>query len=435
MKLRLPSAVLLLGCVDAGSGSGRSIIFQASPIRGRRELSHGIEVAEHRPEPRRPLDCRRGQPGAAARILFRRDRRRPVEDHRRRLTLEAGHRRPDSTASAVGGVAVCEANPDVVYFGTGETELRGNIMPGDGVYKSTDAGKTWKHVGLTTAGNLAHPRPPDESATLSTSPASAILRTPNADAASSARATAARPGRKCSSSDPTGAVDLSIDPTNPNVLYAALLGSVAHAVEPEQRRPRQRPVQDHRRRRALDRNHAQSRPAHGHRSARSASAVSPARLQPRLRDHREPRTAASSAPTTPARPGSRTNDRPRPAPARVLLHAASTPTRRTRTRVYVLNVGFCRSTDGGKTFATIAAAARRQSRSLDRPQRQPADDRSQRRRRAMSASTAARPGPSEDYPTAQFYRVDHRPTTSRISSAARSRTTRRSACPARTGST
>ena len=40
----------------------------------------------------------------------------------------------DVDNSAVGGVAVCEANPDVVYFTTGETELRGNIMPGNGVY-------------------------------------------------------------------------------------------------------------------------------------------------------------------------------------------------------------------------------------------------------------------------------------------------------------
>src|SRR5579862_6127258 len=51
-------------------------------------------------------------------------------------------------SSSVGAVAVSESNPDVVYIGMGETELRGNIMQGDGVYKSTDAGKTWSHVGL-----------------------------------------------------------------------------------------------------------------------------------------------------------------------------------------------------------------------------------------------------------------------------------------------
>src|SRR5712664_3858156 len=46
-------------------------------------------------------------------------------------------------SSSVGAVAVSESNPDVVYIGTGESCIRGNIMPGDGVYKSTDAGKTW----------------------------------------------------------------------------------------------------------------------------------------------------------------------------------------------------------------------------------------------------------------------------------------------------
>src|SRR5438132_2506961 len=51
-------------------------------------------------------------------------------------------------SSSVGAVAVCEANPDVVYLGMGETELRGNIMQGDGVYKSADAGKTWTRVGF-----------------------------------------------------------------------------------------------------------------------------------------------------------------------------------------------------------------------------------------------------------------------------------------------
>src|SRR6185503_4909361 len=52
------------------------------------------------------------------------------------------------SSSSVGAVAVCPANPDVVYIGMGETASRGNIISGDGVYKTIDGGAHWAHVGL-----------------------------------------------------------------------------------------------------------------------------------------------------------------------------------------------------------------------------------------------------------------------------------------------
>ena len=61
-------------------------------------------------------------------------------------------------SSSVGAVAVCAADPDVVYIGTGETQLRGNVMQGDGVYRSTDAGMTWTHLGLAETQNVARIR-------------------------------------------------------------------------------------------------------------------------------------------------------------------------------------------------------------------------------------------------------------------------------------
>ena len=58
-------------------------------------------------------------------------------------------------SSSVGAVAVSESSPDVAFIGMGEACIRGNIMAGDGVYKSTDAGKTWTHVRLADAHNIS----------------------------------------------------------------------------------------------------------------------------------------------------------------------------------------------------------------------------------------------------------------------------------------
>ncbi len=69
------------------------------------------------------------------------------------------------TSSSVGAVAVAETNPDIVYIGMGEVQLRGSITQGDGVYKSKDGGKTWRHLGLKETQAVAririHPTNPD----------------------------------------------------------------------------------------------------------------------------------------------------------------------------------------------------------------------------------------------------------------------------------
>jgi photosystem II stability/assembly factor-like uncharacterized protein len=126
-------------------------------------------------------------------------------------------------SSSVGAVAVAESNPDVVYIGMGETELRGNVMQGDGVYKSVDAGKTWKHTGLGDTQAISRIRvdPKDPNTVF----VAALGHPYGANAERGvfrSRDGGAAWQKVLFKNDRAGAVDLSIDPHNPRVLYAAL---------------------------------------------------------------------------------------------------------------------------------------------------------------------------------------------------------------------
>ena len=59
---------------------------------------------------------------------------------------------------SIGAVAVSASDPNVIYVGTGQATLRGNVASGKGVYKSTDGGKTWQHRGLKLAGQIGRIR-------------------------------------------------------------------------------------------------------------------------------------------------------------------------------------------------------------------------------------------------------------------------------------
>src|SRR5437667_8157192 len=67
--------------------------------------------------------------------------------------------------ASVGAIAVSGSDPNVIYVGMGETTIRNNVSHGDGVYKSTDAGKTWMHLGLEDTRQIGkvriHPQHPD----------------------------------------------------------------------------------------------------------------------------------------------------------------------------------------------------------------------------------------------------------------------------------
>src|SRR5438270_11134440 len=62
----------------------------------------------------------------------------------------------DFTAGSTGGIAVAPSDPNVGFVGTGESPIRGNLSPGGGMYRSTDAGKTRAQVGLADAGQVDH---------------------------------------------------------------------------------------------------------------------------------------------------------------------------------------------------------------------------------------------------------------------------------------
>jgi photosystem II stability/assembly factor-like uncharacterized protein len=125
-------------------------------------------------------------------------------------------------AGSIGAIAVAESDPNVVYVGTGETPIRGNVSPGDGLYRSTDAGRSWVRAGLRDAGQIGairvHPSNPD----LVYVAALGHVFGPNAERGVFRSRDGGRTWEKILfRSDSAGAVDLAMDPGNPRVLYAA----------------------------------------------------------------------------------------------------------------------------------------------------------------------------------------------------------------------
>ncbi len=167
-----------------------------------------------------------------------------------RVTAVAGHRRQPSTfymgstgggvwkttdsghswvnisdgyfeTGSIGAIEVSESNPDVIYVGTGSAAIRSNIVVGRGVYRSTDAGRTWSSCGLREAGQIGsvriHPANQDIAYVAAVgqpfgpNPERGVFRT--------------RDGGKSWQkvlfiNDRTGAVSLAMNPSNPNEIYA-----------------------------------------------------------------------------------------------------------------------------------------------------------------------------------------------------------------------
>ncbi|MEK6478977.1 glycosyl hydrolase [Catalinimonas sp. 4WD22] len=124
---------------------------------------------------------------------------------------------------SIGAISVYQNNPDIIYVGTGSDGLRSNIISGKGMYKSTDAGKSWDFLGLEDAGLIGaveiHPQHPD------TAFVAAIGQPfqPNEQRGVFRTYDGGKSWEKVFyHSDTVGAVDLEFAPDNPQTIYAAL---------------------------------------------------------------------------------------------------------------------------------------------------------------------------------------------------------------------
>jgi len=125
--------------------------------------------------------------------------------------------------SAVGAIAGAPSDPNVIYVGTGEATIRGNVSHGDGVYKSTDGGKTWRNMGLADTRHIGkiriHPQNPD----IVYVAALGHAWGPNTERGVYRSKDGGETWEQVLyRSEHAGSHDLSMDPHNPRVLYAAI---------------------------------------------------------------------------------------------------------------------------------------------------------------------------------------------------------------------
>jgi len=143
-------------------------------------------------------------------------------------TVDAGHTWANISdgyfsVASMGAIEVAPSNPDVVYAGTGSSKIRSNVSIGRGIYKSSDAGKTWQFIGLRDVGQIAtvrvHPANPDLVYVASTG--NPFIPTKERGVYRSADG-----GKTWKQvlylSDSLGAADLEIQPGNPKVLFACM---------------------------------------------------------------------------------------------------------------------------------------------------------------------------------------------------------------------
>ncbi|WJL96352.1 hypothetical protein QSU92_03965 [Microbacterium sp. ET2] len=132
-------------------------------------------------------------------------------------------------SASVGAIAVADADPQVVWVGTGESFARNNVVPGDGVYRTVDGGRTWQHRGLDATKHIAKVRVDPRDADVAFVAALGDVFGPSAERG----VYRTRDGGDTWDlvlhvSDRAGAADLVLDPANPRVVYASIWQMVRH---------------------------------------------------------------------------------------------------------------------------------------------------------------------------------------------------------------
>ena len=125
--------------------------------------------------------------------------------------------------ASVGAIGVAPSNPDLIYVGTGEADMRDSIAFGNGVYKSTDAGKTWKHLGLENTRQIGRIIVDPKNPNTVFLAALGNVYAPNPDrGVYRSRDGGVTWQKVLFKNDDVGAIDLAFDPVDPKIVYATL---------------------------------------------------------------------------------------------------------------------------------------------------------------------------------------------------------------------